>query len=47
MVVSRPGRTGGMGLMFGDEVGEGDDWTNGEVEVVEGKAKAEGMDVEA
>ena len=32
VVVSKPGRTEGMGLLFGDEVGEGEDWTNGEVE---------------
>lgn len=38
-----------MGLLFGDEVGEGDDWTNGEVESVDAGAKGEGdgMEVEA
>lgn len=40
VVVSKPGRTAGMGLLFGDEVGEGEDWTNGEVE-------ARPMDLEA
>ena len=36
IVVSKQGRTGNMGLIFGDQSGVGEDWTNGEGGVEKG-----------
>lgn len=34
IVVSKEGRTGNMGLLTGDHIGEGEDWTGAQAETV-------------